>query len=502
MASPTSCDLHHIVQSWVQKVNSHADPDREPPLLPKTARRATASGMRLRDRPTQKALAEVTINIHTRKRKHAEATADLGNVRDGNNAQQAQRKRGRPAKPKNKALAAKDNGGYQKPDPIPAPSPPTSIPSLPPLSRSSARSPSRSPSRSPTKNFNMARPQEQIEMKFLESCTPPVFRNTFKQLRAEGKVIPQAVLDLYKKLKLPSHGCVPEELRDAYDKDFDTPRKSKEPEEKLDYLESSQTPFSAKQCARLKETIKMVLLKAERNARLEAHERQWGAVVSQILDEVELWSNGKVALFNIENCPIVPDRLKLLRPKSGRYIDEELQSTSIKPDTTENFNRKVDWSFRLELGLDDKHLINEAYKWCDDYEHSLNQTLSYVYNYPLFLDIKIKKAFASRDPEVQLATWAAAGILKRRHHGWNSVMIPTLAIVVDGHEWYYHIFFEVDGDIIMTPAARFGDTRDHNGIWTIFHRLANVSTWAQTDYAQWVRDAIVGWAKKKVQEYT
>ncbi|KAL8819560.1 MAG: hypothetical protein Q9223_002033 [Gallowayella weberi] len=476
MASPTSCDLHHIVQSWVQKVNSHADPDREPPLLPKTARRATASGMRLRDRPTQKTLAEVSINIHTRKRKHAEATADLGNVRDRNNAQQAQRKRGRPAKPKNKALAAKDNGGYQKPDPIPAPPPPTSIPSLPPLSRSSARSPSRSPSRSPTKNFSMARPQEPIEMKFLESCTPPVFRNTFKQLRAEGK--------------------------DAYDKDFDTPRKSKEPGEKLDYLESSQTPFSAKQCARLMETLEMVLLKAERNARLEAHERQWGAVVSQILDEVELWSNGKVALFNIENCPIVPDRLKLLRPKSGRYINEELQSTSIKPDTTENISRMVDWSFGLELGFDDKRLINEAYKWCDDYEHSLNQTLSYVYNYPLFLDIKIKKAYASRDPEVQLATWAAAGILKRRHHGWNSIMIPTLAIVVDGHEWYNHIFFELAGEIIMTPAARFGDTRDNNGIWTIFHRLANVLTWAQTDYAQWVQDAIVGWAKKKIQEYT
>lgn len=121
---------------------------------------------------------------------------------------------------------------------------------------------------------------------------------------------------------------------------------------------------------------------------------------------------------------------------------------SIKSDATENINRIVDWSFGLELGFEDKRLIKEAYKWCDDYEHSLNQTLSYVDEYPLFLDIEIKKANASRDPEVQIATWAAAGILKRRHHGWNSIMIRTIAIAVDGHEWYYHIFFELAGDIV------------------------------------------------------
>ncbi|KAI4259544.1 MAG: hypothetical protein L6R42_004535, partial [Xanthoria sp. 1 TBL-2021] len=68
---------------------------------------------------------------------------------------------------------------------------------------------------------------------------------------------------------------------DAYDKDFDTPRKSKEPLEEIDYLGSSQTPFSAKQRARLKETIGMVLLKAERNARLKAQVLRPGALTTK-----------------------------------------------------------------------------------------------------------------------------------------------------------------------------------------------------------------------------
>ncbi|KAL8804080.1 MAG: hypothetical protein Q9182_002793 [Xanthomendoza sp. 2 TL-2023] len=506
MVSPTPCDLHHRVRSWLQEVNRHVDHVRQSPLLPQKARRATASGMKLRDRPAQKPLAEISINIPTRKRKRAKVMADSGNVEDANNAQPAQKKRGRPPKPKNNALAAGDKGDYQEPDQMSAPLPPASIPTFPLPLRSPARSPSKSPARSPTKRgakaFHGARPRGQIEATYLARCTPAIWKYTFRQLRAKGKVIPQAVLDLYEKLQLPSHGCVPEELRNAYDKDFDTPRKSREPIGKPDYLESFQTPFSAKQCARLKETIEMVLLKAERNARLNAHERQWGAVVNQILCEVELWSNGAVALFNIENCPIGPDELKPLRPNSGQHIDEALQSTSSKSDTTENINRMVDWSLGLELGLDDAPLIQEAYKMCSDNEQSLNQTLAYVEGCPLFLDLEIKKANTARSPEVQLATWAAAGILKKRHHGWNSNMIPTLAIAVDGHEWCYYIIFELAGEIIMTEAAKFGDTRNHNGVWTIFHRLANVSSWAQTEYAQWVQDAIVGWAKGKIQQNT
>ena len=181
----------------MQEVNRHPHHDRQPPLQPQTAPRATASGMRLRDRSARRTLAEISINLHTRKRKHAEAITDSSNVKGGNNAQPAQKKRGRPVKPKNKTLAAEDDDGYQKLDPIPAPPPPASIPSLPPPSRSSARSPSRSPSRSPTKSgkrearaFNMARPQGQIKIKFLETCTPAVLKYTFNQLRAEGKVIP------------------------------------------------------------------------------------------------------------------------------------------------------------------------------------------------------------------------------------------------------------------------------------------------------------------------
>ena len=80
---------------------------------------------------------------------------------------------------------------------------------------------------------------------------------------------------------------------------------------------------------------------------------------------------------------------------------------------------------------------------------SLNQSLSFIRNNPLILDIEIKKTVQPRDPQVQLAIWASAALLKKRLHQWDTTM-PSPAIAINGHQWEYYIFFEMDSDLVRT----------------------------------------------------
>lgn len=86
-----------------------------------------------------------------------------------------------------------------------------------------------------------------------------------------------------------------------YGQDADTPRKSKEQHSRSHFLPRQETPFPVDCLSRMKSTVDKVLEKAEEAHSQGAHERQWGALVNQLLCEVEIWQKGpeQVVVLNV-----------------------------------------------------------------------------------------------------------------------------------------------------------------------------------------------------------
>ena len=112
----------------------------------------------------------------------------------------------------------------------------------------------------------------------------------------------------------------------------------------------------------------------------------------------------------------------------------------------------IDWCLGLKLDSADQRTISAAFATMDKFEQSLNQSLGYIRMEPLFLDIEIKKVLSDIDPEVQIAIWASASFLKRRHHHWDTSM-PMPAVVVNGHNWDYYIFFPCDNELVSLASC-------------------------------------------------
>ena len=76
----------------------------------------------------------------------------------------------------------------------------------------------------------------------------------------------------------------------SYKCDEDTPRKSRDQIPASYYLRPSATPYPSQYLDHLKNTVENVYIKAAQAFRTDAHEKQWGAIVSQFLFEVESWA--------------------------------------------------------------------------------------------------------------------------------------------------------------------------------------------------------------------
>lgn len=130
----------------------------------------------------------------------------------------------------------------------------------------------------------------------------------------------------------------------------------------------------------------------------------------------------------------------------GRPLTYE-PDTSTDKSSDRTISKMVDWSLGLEIGLEDNKKISSAFSFCDDYEHSLNQSISFIKRVPLFADVELKKTFQTRDPAVQLAIWKSAWLLKAQHHGWDT-SLPMPGISVTGHEWSLYLFMAADDGLV------------------------------------------------------
>ena len=146
--------------------------------------------------------------------------------------------------------------------------------------------------------------------------------------------------------------------------------------------------------------------------------------------------------------------IRLTRP-DGHYLEIETTNTREGTnDTPTTTSRMVDLSIGLDLDEDDEEIVDIAFNKMPDNDQSLNQSLSYIKDTPLLVDIELKKSWGDRDPRVQLAVWKAGGFEKMQYHGWDTSM-PMPGITVNGSEWDCFLFFVRDSDLVslLPPAS-------------------------------------------------
>ncbi|KAL9027271.1 MAG: hypothetical protein Q9196_004182, partial [Gyalolechia fulgens] len=326
-------------------------------------------------------------------------------------------------------------------------------PSLGSGPRSRTVSPSKSPSKgSRVKMFTDTKKDATIDIKYLESCIPGVELRALETARKSGDV-PQAVVDLYMSLADTPGGSIPLALKHRYEEDSHTPRKSRQPPFSRQYLpqEDGSIPPSCQDGAKV--VVDQAVRNAERNHQEGAHEGQWrSTVVMPLINEVLRWPQGLgVRLLSVENCTIEPSDIRMLRPGERWPTDESSKGKGKETEAETSWKdlwtvRMVDCSLGLFLDEPIYSLISKAFRNINDYEQSLNQSMSYIRHTPLLLDLELKKTNQARDPQLQLAIWLAAAYLKRKHHGWDT-SLPMPGIVVNGHEWKFYIAFERDNGL-------------------------------------------------------
>ena len=158
-----------------------------------------------------------------------------------------------------------------------------------------------------------------------------------------------------------------------------------------------------------------------------------------------------------ETCDIRPLEMRPKRPSPDESIPIDCDAQTVTSDgkvktPSDNVGRMIDWCLALNVDGNDMEVIQQAFSKTRDYKSSLNQTFSYIRHHPLILDIEIKKVSQPRDPQVQLAIWASAALLKKRHMGWNT-SLPMPAVAINGHSWDYYIFFEMDKNLVRVSEC-------------------------------------------------
>ncbi|KAL8704614.1 MAG: hypothetical protein Q9201_002234 [Fulgogasparrea decipioides] len=358
------------------------------------------------------------------------------------------------------------------------------------------------------KSINTRFKSNDLVIEYLEICNPPIFLLSIGQIRQQGHQIPEKVTELYELLRRVPRSNIPSILQETYNKEANTPQKSKEAPAEHDYLSPQMDPLDTKRLPYLKDFIDHILEVAEFNELAGTHEKQWGNIVCQMLNAFALWPEGKsIRPINIETTPIAPVDL---RPKThdggnitgiqGESSKEGSSSVDVGDDRDGSISRMIDWAVALKVSRNEKSRVKRAFSRINSVAlHSINQTLGSMSQCPMFLTLELKKINQAKDPRVQLAIWAAAGIKKQQMHKWDS-SFPMPGITINGHVWELFIFFEVEGQIMMMGPFELGSTKDVNQAWQLLRKLYLLMKWGTEQYKQWFEENILAWADGMAQE--
>ncbi|KAI4277213.1 MAG: hypothetical protein L6R38_005475 [Xanthoria sp. 2 TBL-2021] len=328
----------------------------------------------------------------------------------------------------------------------------------------------------------------------LAMCTPAVKHVSLQEARADYAPLPSEATKLLDKMKNIPFAVIPVELQNAYEEAADTPRKSRDPPNPYVYLSAQETPYPPECMQRIKERIDETVHDAKINFESNAHERQWGATASRLINELrQVPYKSKFQVLNTENCPIEPTELYTQMLDCPLVYEDDS-----KISKADNVVKMVDWSCVLDIDRKVKGTITNGFKYSRPNERSLNQSLSYIRLMPIFLDLEIKQTSSQRDPKVQIAVWASAGYMKRIHHGWDP-SLPIPAITISGHQWQFYLFFysTTNKELVMIGPYEMGTTSSVEGTWQIVHQLDVLLRWGTTVFSDWFDKNVVAWAQKQ-----
>ena len=217
----TQTELITRIDGWRQEVEKTTDQKRSQDSKP--------HGMKLRSSHTRRALAKVSGNPCSKKRKASAITKDKPSAENVEEVARRPR-RGRPAKKRQSYIQGVDCMEDPSPTRRPRGRPPKAVQVTNPLASDiqilsgpshslSTRSSPKKGSRSPGKRGQITRDQQisdaAIDMDYLEHCDPKVIRTTFSDLKEEQVEISSAVEDLFEELKNVPIGVIPSALQVA-----------------------------------------------------------------------------------------------------------------------------------------------------------------------------------------------------------------------------------------------------------------------------------------------
>ncbi|KAL8933337.1 MAG: hypothetical protein Q9216_006413 [Gyalolechia sp. 2 TL-2023] len=458
----TGYSHHSQIQYWIQEVVKETQQQLQRPRGPSHAMRLRSRADKPDKSKVRQPLPETIGNRLPQKRppeiedtQRIAAGSDKRRKEMGNE-EVPQKKRGRPPKDKLPQRPDALDPTYRPELQLRAKSQGTSSASSPGKTPS-ARSKGGSPTRGKRKNvpsLDYVKPDSALTMTDLESCQPKVFQMDIQRARKSGP-LPPAVYALYKALTGPKHACIPSDLKESYREEFDTPQKSREPLPDDHFLPGTAKQFPSPRVQRMKESVDMIHEDAGCYHRAKVHERNWGKLISVILSDYEIFYRNTIA-WNVESCSIAPNEIRPTSSTGEPIVTDKSVTDTDNESSTIPIGRMIDWVLALRLDHEDNMLISDAFAKVPFSCRSLNQSLTdFLRKCPTFLDFELKKEQAARDPEVQLAVWASAGLKKKKLMGW-STELPMPGIVVDGHKWTCYLFFEQKQYLV----SHFNDFRD------------------------------------------
>ncbi|KAG8526430.1 uncharacterized protein KY384_000023 [Bacidia gigantensis] len=445
------------------------------------------------------ALREISQNKAGRKRKNS-MDAHRDHAVDGEEESSHPAKRG-PGRPRGSTSQKRTAHGRAQSTKVPGQA--TVI--FPNDSASDLRPPSPVKKERGIKTIDQEVSDAAITMEYLKCCNPSVMVFDMQEAISAGTQFPESISRLYRKLYSVPKGLIPRGLKDEYVAEANTRNKSRSPLENSDFLPADKMKYPLARLAELKAKVEIVRVKARRNELRRAIERQWGAIAHELFCEAERFVEG-VEVLNIENCSIEPVEMRPIRPNGQIFTDYDVEGQSLVTKSSVDTNgelksmgKMIDWMLGLVLKSDEHALLQRAYRNLRDHKaRAISQSLSYIKDCPAICDIEIKKEQDPRDPLVQSAIWASAALKKKKSFEWDTTL-PMPAILIDGHEWRWCLFFAgpPKEDILYYAGPFvFGHTRDRDGIWAILYRLQVLVEWGVTDYRTWFDKTILGWARE------